>query len=429
MVPFCRNNIAADEKAAYTSQKTFGMASAPPEQGGLKMLDIDEILKQARQAKEQALASVKETMEKNEERISKIQVSSSEKDTAASAAEVEEQIAANTQRQVEILGQIFGPDSMAQMAANEELLQKMVNDKAAEAASAAAGGLMEQLFGEDMGILAAALETLEMEDADDEEERSFDLELEENLYITLEEAMARIEAMPEPEPLPYQKEDGKWKRFGILLSGILSTLNSHDLDDMDVEEHIPVMEQKIVSLVRRSWGIDGRSDLLDMIRYLAQEGYILRYQLYSEASSPEELMDETMDEDDRESVCRAWRFAQRYKAQYAPGFMAGWDIGRAAMLTRWGCYLGWITESEAVGILWDLSQKVVEELHSWREFAQSYLFGGLMWKLLCGDSSAGSYLGYLADAATDLLTGKAEQDSGQWRDCPWPAQRKIGFTL
>ena len=139
-------------------------------------------------------------------------------------------------------------------------------------------------------------------------------------------------------------------------------------------------------------------------------------------------MDETMDEDDCESTKRAWRFAQRYKSQYAPGFMAGWDVGRAAMLTRWGCYLGWITESEAVGIPWELSQKVVEELHSWREFAQSYLFGGLMWKLLCGDSSAGSYLGYLADAATDLLTGKAEQDNGQWRDCPWPAQRKIGFT-
>ena len=393
------------------------------------MFDIDEIMKQTRQAKEQALASMKETMEKNEERISKIEVPSSEKSASVSAAEVEEQIAANTQRQVEILGQMFGPDSMAQMAVNEELLQKMVNDKVAEATSATAGDLMGQLFGEDMGILAAALETLEMEDADDEEELSFDLELEENLYTTLEETMARLEAMPEPEAIPYQKDDVKWEHFGILLSGILSTLNSHNLDGMDVEEHIPVMEQKIVSLVRRSWGIDGRSNLLDMIRYLAQEGYILRYQLYSEASSPEELMDETMDEDDRESTSRVWRFAQRYKSQYAPGFMAGWDVGRAAMLTRWGCYLGWITESEAVGILWDLSQKVVEELHSWREFAQSYLFGGLMWKLLCGDSSTGSYLGYLADAATDLLTGKAEQDNGQWRDCPWPAQRKIGFTL
>ncbi len=393
------------------------------------MFDINKIMKQAQQAKEQALDSVRETMEKNEERINEIEVPISEQDASISAAEVEKQIALNTQRQVEILGQMFGPDSMAQMALNEELLQRMVNDKVAEAASSTAGDLMEHLFGEDMGVLAAALETLEMEDADDEKEASFDLELEENLYAILEEAMARLESMPEPEAIPYQKDDAKWEYFGILLSGILSTLNSHNLDSMDVEEHIPVMEQKIVSLVRRSWGIDGRSGLLDMIRYLAQEGYILRYQLYSEASSPEELMDETMDEDDRASTCRAWRFAQRYKSQYAPGFMAGWDVGRAAMLTRWGCYLGWITESEAVGILWELSQKVVEELNSWREFAQSYLFGGLMWKLLCGDSSAGSYLGYLADAATDLLTGKTEQDNGQWRDCPWPAKRKIGFTL
>ena len=339
------------------------------------------------------------------------------------------QINANTERQVQILGQIFGADSMAQMAVNEEQLQKMVQEQIDAAAAAATESIMEQMFGEDMGVLAAALEMLEMEDAGEEEARTFDLELEESLYTTLEETMARLEAMPEPEPIPYQKHDAKWERFGILLSGIVSTLNDHDLHGMDVEEHIPVMEQKVASLVRSSWGIHGRSDLLDMIRYLAQEGYILRYQLYGEAASPEELMDETMDEDDRESARRAWRFAQRYKSQYAPGFMAGWDVGRAAMLTRWGCYLGWITESEAVGILWDLSQKVVKELHSWREFAQSYLFGGLMWKLLCGDGTAGSYLGCLADAAADLLTGTAGQDEGQWRECPWPAQRKIGFTV
>lgn len=392
------------------------------------MFDINEIRKRAQQASEQATDSIKKVIEKSNERISETEMADAEKSGSISGPEADEQINANTQRQVEILGQIFGADSMAQMAVNEELLQKMVNDKVAEATSSTAENLMGQLFGEDMGVIAAALETLELEDADDEEELSFDLEMEERLYTTLEETMARLEAMPEPEPIPYQKEDAKWERFGILLSGIVSTLNDHNLYGMDVEEHIPVMEQRVVSLVRRSWGIDGRSDLLDMIRYLTQEGYILRYQLYGEASSPEELMDETMDEDDCESARRAWRFAQRYKSQYAPGFMAGWDIGRAAMLARWGCYLGWLTESEAVGILWDLSQKVVEELHSWREFARSYLFGGLMWKLLCGDSSAGSYLGYIADAATDLLAGKAEESAGQWRDCPWPAQRKIGFT-
>ena len=392
------------------------------------MLDINEIRKRAQQASERAADSMKKTFEKSEELIQKIEISSTEKEKSVSAAEAEAQIRAGTERQVELLGQILGADGVSQMTANEERLQKMVDEKVARATASASENLMEQLFGEDMGILAAALEMLEMEDSGEEKDPVFDLEVEQTLYATLEEAMARLEVMPESEPIPYQKNDAKWERFGILLSGIISTLNNHNLYGMDVEEHIPVMEQKIVSLVRRSWGIDGRSDLLDMIRYLAQEGYILRYQLYSEASSPEDLMDETMDEDDRESVMRAWRFAQRYKGQYAPGFMAGWDVGRAAMLSRWGCYLGWITESEAVGILWDLSHKAAEELHSWREFAQSYLFGGLMWKLLCGDSSAGSYLGYIADAATDLLTGKAEEGSGQWRNCPWPARRKIGFT-
>ncbi len=366
-------------------------------------MDINEIRKRAEQARQQAAESMKKTFEKSEELVNKLEISSSEEEAAASDAEAENQSDASSRGQVEILGQLFGNDGTEQM--------------------------MEQLFGEDMGVLAAALEMLEAEDDGEEEELVFDWELEQSLYTTLEETMARLETIPEPEPIPYQKNDANWERFGILLSGIISTLNDHHLDGMDVEEHIPVMEQKIVSLVRRSWGINGRSDLLDMIRYLAQDGYILRYQLYSEASSSEELMDETMDEEDQEAARRAWRFAQRYKSQYAPGFMAGWDIGRAAMLTRWGCYLGWITESEAVGILWDLSQKAAEELHSWREFAQSYLFGGLMWKLLCGDSSAGSYLGYIADAATDLLTGKPEEDSGQWRSCPWPAQRKIGFTL
>ena len=392
------------------------------------MLDINEIRKRAQQASERAADSMKKTFEKSEELVQNLEISSTSAEAPASADETEEQVKVNTERQVEILGQIFGADSMAQIAANEEQLQKMVDEKIAQVSASAAENWMDQLFGEDMGVLAAALEMLETEDADDEETLSFDSELEESLYATLEETMARLEAMPEPEPVPYQKNDIRWERFGILLSGIVSKLNDHNLCHMDVEEHIPVMEQKIVSLVRRSWGINGRSDLLDMIRYLAQEGYILRYQLYCEASSPEELMDESMDGDDCESARRAWRFAQRYKSQYAPGFMAGWDVGRAAMLARWGYYLGWITESEAVGILWNLSHKAAEELHSWREFAQSYLFGGLMWKLLCGDRSAGSYLGYISDAATDLLTGNAEQNCGQWRDCPWPAQRKIGFT-
>ena len=67
---------------------------------------------------------MKETFEKSEELIDEIEVPSSEKSASMAAAEVEERIAENTRRQVEILSQVFGPDSMAQIAVNEELLKK-----------------------------------------------------------------------------------------------------------------------------------------------------------------------------------------------------------------------------------------------------------------------------------------------------------------
>lgn len=392
------------------------------------MFDIEAITNRAQAAAARAAEGMKELQEKSERLIEQAATAFPKEESAGAGDRTEGPAAAGEARQVELLGQVFSPEIMARMALNQEALQQQIQEEAALAAASGVDAIMRQVLGEDMGVLSAALETLAMEeDGEDEEEPDLDLEREEALCTLLEETMARIEALPEPEPVLYGKDADRWARFGILLSGIVSTINRHSLDGMDVEPHIPVMEQQVVSIVRRSWGIDGRSDLLDMIRYLSQEGYLFRYRLYSEAVSPEELLDEDADEEERESTARAWRFAQRYKSRYAPGFLAGWDVGRAAMLTRWGCYLGWITQGEAVGILWELSQKAAEELHSWREFAQSYLFGGLMWKLLCGDSAAASYLGYLADAATDLLTSKPE--GGQWRDFPWPAPRKIGFAV
>ena len=411
------------------------------------MFDIDEIMRRAEAARDAASQQLNESMEKSRKIAEQTMADTEKADAERAAAEktameevaekqkAEEQSAgqeaANQQRQVEILGQMFSQEAMEQMAANQEQIQAEIARQVADCAAMGVEDMMNQLFGEDMGIISAAMETLAMEeDEDDEEEEpELTLALEQELYRVLEEKLAWLDTLPEPEPVPYAKNDPRWSRFGILLSGIISTVNDHDLDGMDVEEHIPVLEQRIVSLVRRSWGINGRGELLDTVRYLTREGYALRYQIYCEAETPEELFEEDTDEEEQESICRGWRFVQHFKSRYRPEFLLGWDIGRAAMLARWGCYLGWITEGEAVGILWELSQKAVQELHSWREFARSYIFGGLMWKLICGDGAAESYLGYLADAATDLLTGSAEEEKGQWRECPWPEARRIGFRV
>ena len=389
-------------------------------------MDINEIMNRAKAAQARATASLHEMEEKSEE----LAASSSPKSPAPpqdSADREAEQQAANAQRQVEILGQVFDSQTMTQMTANEEQLQRMMEQRVAEAAAASTEAVMNQLFGEDMGVLAAALETLAMDD-DSEGAGPYEEETDDALYTLLDETLARLEALPEPAPAEYGRDPALWERFGILLSGIVSTLNDHSLEGLDVEEHLPVLEQQVLSVVRRSWGIDGRGGLLETLRYLSQGGYAERYRFYCEAEAPEELMTGDEDEDGREGVIRAWAFARHYKERYSPAFMAGWDMGRAAMLARWGSYLGWITPEEAQGILWDLAQRAAQDLGGWREFAQSYLFGGLMWKMLCGDSAAASYLGVLADAAIDLLAGGGDRPGGQWRACPWPARRPIGFS-
>ena len=355
------------------------------------MFDLDEIYRRVQRANEQAAQTMQELKEKAEQAAPK------EPEPAR-----EEKTREDDGRRLEILGQEITPEQLAQMAEDQARLRESIQLQVAATAAEGVQSLLQATGSEEMGLLVSALETLMLEeDEGEEDEETFEPETEEQLCALLEETMARIEALPEPDPVFYDQRDPRWQRFGVLLSGLISTLNGHRLDGIEVEQHLPVLEQQVASLVRRSWGIGGRGELLEMIRYLSQEGYQLRYQMYAQAQDPDELMEDEDDAEERENIARTWRFVQRYRQQYGPAFLTGWDVGRAAMLARWGCYLGWITESEATGILHHLSQRAQEELCSWRQFARSYLFGGLMWKLLCGDnpSSVSSYLGYLADAA------------------------------
>ena len=207
------------------------------------MIDIDEIMKRAQAASDRASQQLNENIEKGQKIAEqmKADVEKAKAERAARQQEAEaqaaEQMAANQQRQVEILGQMFSPETMAQMADTEALIQKMVDEKVSETAALGVEGMMDQLFGEDMGVIAAALETLTMEEGedDDEDDRDLDLALEEELYRVLDEKLAQLETLPEPEPSLYSKDDTRWARFGILLSGIISNLNDHQLDRMDVE--------------------------------------------------------------------------------------------------------------------------------------------------------------------------------------------------
>ncbi len=131
------------------------------------------------------------------------------------------------------------------MVDTEALIQKTVAEQVVQATALGVEGMMGQFFGEDMGVTTIALETLVMEETDGDdtdEDQNLDLAIEEELYGILDEKLAQLGMLPEQEPSPYERNDPRWAKFGILLSGIISTLNDYQLDGMDVVEHVPVME-------------------------------------------------------------------------------------------------------------------------------------------------------------------------------------------
>ena len=376
------------------------------------MVDINEI--RARNAKLMA-----DMQKRTEEAASKLETpaqdenaDSAEEERARRAAEL---AAANEQRQREVLSQMMGEEFARQTAAMQEMVSQEVQRQAASAAAQLQQDALSALFGDDAALFSAALDTLaQTEDGEDDEEEEQELPPE-ALYDYLESKLGEIGALEEPQPKAYNIP-ALWERFCIALSGIISTVNDHKLDELDVEERVPLFVQQITSLIRNSWGISGREDLIETLLYLSRAGYRARFAAYAEAASPEELFGNDMAQEDREGIVRGHAFVQHFKDKFGADFLLGWDIGRAAMITRWGYFVGWLTQAEAEQLLSDMGQVAANGLSGWREFARSYLFGGAFWKEVCAAYDGKSYLDTLTDAVRKLLSDGPE---GAWTHTPW----------
>ena len=365
---------------------------------------MQEMQKRAQEAADRISAPDADALSAQEEEKKRAE----EAERARKAAEQEE---ANLQRQREVLAQMMGEEFARQSAAMQEQVSEEIRRQAAAAAAQAQQDVLGALYGDDLSMLSAALDTLAMDDEEDEEEAELTPA---QLYDYVEEKMREIDALEEPQPAAYGALPSRWEKFCILLSGIISTVNEHSLDGLNVEEHIPLYEQQIANLLRNSWGICGREELLDTLLYLSRGGYRARFAAYAEAASAEELFDEDTDEEDKEGIERGLAFVQHFKDKYEPEFLLGWDIGRAAMITRWGYFVGWLTKAETLQLLSDMGQVAANGLGSWREFARSYLFGGAFWKEVCAACDGASYLDTLTEAVKALL-----QSGGQWQRFPW----------
>lgn len=234
------------------------------------------------------------------------------------------------------------------------------------------------------------------------------------------ESMDTVRQLPAAPSLLADGDDSKWLQMGILCSGILSNLNGHSLASLYVEQ--PNDKDYMAQIgegLEEAWGIENREELLEMITWLSTEGHRMRYAAFCKAKSAEELMGEDMDEDDQADVMRGFLFANRFKHNKTDLDMLGWDLGRAALLIRFGFYLGWLSENEAGSMLISLAKTLSGAYAGWQEFGNSYQFGAAFWKVMGDPCTAKENNESISDAVSELLTKDMFGTAGEWGVFPW----------
>ena len=170
-------------------------------------------------------------------------------------------------------------------------------------------------------------------------------------YGDIVTAISSLASLSEEHPAPADPE--RMRRFEVLLTGIISVLNDHKLDGLDVEPRDQDSRDLVLSILSDYWGVEDRDDLIGVLRYLIVEGHTKDYmnalEVISASGTAEDLHTEDMDDEDRAVSDARFAFTEAYAGQFGPAMLRGWDLGRAANVTRWGYFVGFIDEEEAWG--------------------------------------------------------------------------------
>ena len=177
----------------------------------------------------------------------------------------------------------------------------------------------------------------------------------------------------------------------------------------------------VYAILRDYWGVESREELVDVLKYLMCGGHTADYvnalEVISGSGTAEDLHTEDMDEEDVAVSDARFAFAQAYAGSVDPAMLLGWDLGRAANVTRWGYFLGYLSEDEAWSILDQIADGCMEAFDGWVPYAQSYIFGSMFWKCPYGPEACFENMAGLMFAVEHLLT------EGEWKDFPWASGR------
>lgn len=166
----------------------------------------------------------------------------------------------------------------------------------------------------------------------------------------------------------------------------LAYLNNQDLDSLD-----PGYFSSARSVLKNSWGITNKQELLEKIEDLESYGHAGAYKailaienLHPNLSVIEIAQKECLSPLE---IVRLF-FVRDMKDKIGEQGLEAWDKGRSLMLFRWALSAGYIDEEEAFEKMEPIVAKLIMNYSSWEDFISHYIAGRAFFGLYDGNSKS-----------------------------------------
>ncbi len=152
-------------------------------------------------------------------------------------------------------------------------------------------------------------------------------------------------------------------------------------------EYDPERVRSIKNSLWEYWEIQGHESAISTMKRLVRSGMrvwygeeMQRLETLYHGYSEEELVEAAKKENpkaDEDSFLPKMLMAYR---RYGENALLGWDVGRAAYITQWCYFVGYISMEELLDIVVDAGRMAQKYFQNWEEMMESYLLGGQYWR-------------------------------------------------
>ena len=219
-----------------------------------------------------------------------------------------------------------------------------------------------------------------------------------------------------PENLagPQAAKAGTAHSWALATTALLTHLNGESDELLGLGPLTSEAVQGQKESLKKWWGVNDRSDLLAMLRWVDEGGHRKEWEAVAtklKGLDSQELAQVLAKAASNAELQHQLDMVRHYAPSLGAKSLIGWDYSRYIYLCRCGYACGYLTEAEAWDLIMPVAAMLQDTFSSWEELGENYLIGREFWS---SDETFASG-GRMRDIYQSLLS-----DAGSpWKVIPW----------